>query len=848
MGSVFGYETSAVSDFAIPLAECTMFVSTGGADLNTGTTPESAFKTIKKGLESINPGQALCIKGGTYTEVLTLSHQGTEVAPITFGGYSGGGEVVLSGGYKLPNNKCSFITKKNLTKATLESCHDSALVSFSGAKFIHMYAVTLRESSGTGIFIDSSSSNLVFKSVKSLDNNLSGMKIGETCKDVMSCSKLGTSIVNIDNSSFINNSVLANTQAIAIGAGIYAGDSILSHLTLSNSKVSENVNVGVFLHNSDFITVSNNAISDNQKQNMFVKNNNNFLIDKNVFLCTDKGLSRFATTKNTKSLDYATGLQIGGAANQKAGLVDYIGYTVTNNIISGCSTNLVLNAQKTQLKNTNIINNTLVNARTRLKRISGSRSLLLIGFNIQALSVSNNIILQKDDKVRTVVGIIPTAALQMESNIVYPSISKSLVDKGFIVSDPKLKDPFMTIEADTFDALMFTPNEDSPVLGKGVDVKLPTLLTDYRNAQRSTLDIGAVQGSSAAPQNEDPEGVTDGLISEDPEGVTDELMPEDPAAEDPVTDETADPDTTVEELLPVEDMPVSLDDTDSVFAPNLEEEIAVLPETGLEEEIAVTEDTPILNEDPYDFSTTDELYTDSGPSESLFDTSTDVYQEQDFFLTDEVVEDSAVFGTLPDEYASAGGEILKNGNFDLGKNTKGMPLNWFVKTGVGGSVSLSLDGVSGEADTDKLLKLKVLKLPEKGYVELYQNGLSLDPQKKYKLTFKVKSDMGSDIDLYIANAVFPYENLLNTKYNVDLKPDWKEYTGIIGLATTPAQDGKVRLVLSFKASVGDSIIFDSISLYEVSDDLVSVKSGNLITSLDLLSSDLIAAVPVATSN
>lgn len=854
MESVMGFsETVTSSGFAIPLAQCTLFVSTTGADLNTGATPENAFKTIKKGLESVKPGQSLCIQGGTYSEVLKINQQGTELEPITFGGYSTGGEVVLTGGYKIPANKCTGQVKKNVSKAVVSSCHDTALLTISGAKFINIYALTIKESSGSGILVDSNASNITFKSVNSINNNLSGIKLGLECKDDASCVQLGTSAVTIDSSKFNDNGVLNKLVLNETGAGVFVNDAIVTHLLINDTMVNGNLGYGVYIHNADFTTVSNSLISDNASQNMYVRNNNTFLIDKNALLCTEKGLSKFATAKNSKTLEYATGLQVGGASSQKTTLIDYGGYTITNNIISGCSSNLVLNAQKSQLKGSNIINNTLVNARTRLKKLTTARSLLLVGFNVENVTISDNIIVQKDDKVRAVVGIVPTPALKIVNNIVHPTISKSLVDKGFLVSDPKLKDPFIPIDVNTLDVSVFKPIENSPAVGKGTVHTMPNLQVDYNGVPRAVPDIGAMQASSAPVQDSEGGGAevpdNDGGDAEVPEGdyILDPIIPEvpdeiaGPEVEIPVEqDPVGDPELPEDQVLePLPDIPYELDEN---YVPK------PIPDYELDDTYTPTEEEWPISEETFDYNSTFELTEEVYEQTPLADTSLDDYPQQDFTLTDEVVTDSAVFGTPPDAYAPTGGEILKNGNFDLGKNTKGMPLSWFVKTGVGGSVSLVLEGKTGETDANKILNLKVLKLPEKGLVELYQNGLNLDPAKKYKLTFTVKSDMGSDIDLYMANAVFPYDNLTGTKYNVDLKPDWKEYSGIISLAAEPAQAGKVRLVISFKASVGDSIMFDSISLYEVADDLLSLTSGNLITAIDSVGWQQLASSSVSASN
>ena len=71
------------------------YVSNQGNDDNDGRTRETAFRTIGRALETIQPGGTILILPGTYHEALTLENAGSSNEPITIRGE--GGMAVLDG-------------------------------------------------------------------------------------------------------------------------------------------------------------------------------------------------------------------------------------------------------------------------------------------------------------------------------------------------------------------------------------------------------------------------------------------------------------------------------------------------------------------------------------------------------------------------------------------------------------------------------------------------------------------------------------------------------------------------------------------------------------------------------
>lgn len=85
----------------IPKAQCDYFVSKQGNDSNAGTEA-NPFATIQKGVDQLNAGDTLCIKGyadgSSYTGGALINNKhGNENAWITIGGYESSQPVVNKG-------------------------------------------------------------------------------------------------------------------------------------------------------------------------------------------------------------------------------------------------------------------------------------------------------------------------------------------------------------------------------------------------------------------------------------------------------------------------------------------------------------------------------------------------------------------------------------------------------------------------------------------------------------------------------------------------------------------------------------------------------------------------------
>jgi len=80
---------------------CTRFVATTGNDNNPGTM-DAPWKTIQKAANSVQPGDVVCVRGGTYKERVTINVSGTAGAYITFQSYPGETAILDGTGLTVP--------------------------------------------------------------------------------------------------------------------------------------------------------------------------------------------------------------------------------------------------------------------------------------------------------------------------------------------------------------------------------------------------------------------------------------------------------------------------------------------------------------------------------------------------------------------------------------------------------------------------------------------------------------------------------------------------------------------------------------------------------------------------
>jgi hypothetical protein len=93
---------------------CTHYVATTGNDANAGTLA-SPWRTVQKAANTVGAGSIVCVRAGTYNEVVTVNVSGTAGAYITFQNYPGETVYLDGTGITVPaaDNGMIYINSKS---------------------------------------------------------------------------------------------------------------------------------------------------------------------------------------------------------------------------------------------------------------------------------------------------------------------------------------------------------------------------------------------------------------------------------------------------------------------------------------------------------------------------------------------------------------------------------------------------------------------------------------------------------------------------------------------------------------------------------------------------------------
>ena len=104
-----------------PVEATVRYVATTGDDSNSGTI-DSPWRTIQKAANTVNPGDVVYIRGGTYVEYVLVTRNGAPGNPITFQSYPSENAILDGSGFPIfdsgPNGlfwvRGAYITVKNM--------------------------------------------------------------------------------------------------------------------------------------------------------------------------------------------------------------------------------------------------------------------------------------------------------------------------------------------------------------------------------------------------------------------------------------------------------------------------------------------------------------------------------------------------------------------------------------------------------------------------------------------------------------------------------------------------------------------------------------------------------------
>ena len=296
----------------VTVTDKVLYVSKNGSDSNSGTSPNNALKTIKKGISKLSAGYTLMVNAGTYYENdISLSKSGTSSNPIKI---VANGNVIINGS-----------GKKRLLKI-----QNTKYVEINGFTFQNLYAKDAK-----GIIIYPNTENLSIINCKFINIKTSNPR-GEDD---------GASAIFIDGSSTkaINNITIKNCTLTNISAGwseAISVDGNCTNITITGVKLTSSGikgNIGICIC-GNYGTCSNKSLD--RPRNVIISN------------------CYVSNCKSPYDPGSAYGIYIDGGAN----------VTISNNTVENCEGGIEIGAEQKNSKlsgreteNIKALNNTIKN-------------------------------------------------------------------------------------------------------------------------------------------------------------------------------------------------------------------------------------------------------------------------------------------------------------------------------------------------------------------------------------------------------------------------------------------------------------------------------------------------------
>lgn len=151
------------------------------------------------------------------------------------------------------------------------------------------------------------------------------------------------------------------------------------------------------------------------------------------------------------------------------------------------------------------------------------------------------------------------------------------------------------------------------------------------------------------------------------------------------------------------------------------------------------------------------------------------------------------------------GNLVKNGSFENNL------ADWRFWNPQVGSINIS----SSAYDCAKGLQIQLSQANSN--IQLYQSGIALRSNTRYRVSFAAYSSRGQDVGLYVHKHGSPYTNYGLQISQVNLQSGWQQYTTEFTTHSFSGtvNDARLRLWFSPFARAGDTYWIDNISIVEV---------------------------------
>jgi parallel beta-helix repeat protein len=440
-----------LSLFAVPLVLLAInataterYVALSGNDANAGTLA-SPYKTITKAASVATAGDVISVRGGTYSERVSIYSIGTANARITFRAYPG--EKVILDGAAVPANK--------------------AVVTMSGTQYVDFSGFEVRNGPYIGVLMWEA------KQTRVLNNDIHDMVRGGVWAGADApgiCSDLTVS------GNTIHNNVLEN-QYHNMGGGGWAGAVVVSvtdRSEISGNRIYNNDGEGIIAHRGNTFAIRDNEIFDNFSVELYVDNGRYVTAERNLIYNT--GNPRYLRDGYRSS-----GISI--ANETAANMNPSSDNTFVNNIVVGTRWGFYYGNWESGggLRNTKVVNNTFYGTTEALVEIEDDAH----ANNV----IENNIFVSTGGRTPRYVG---TPATTYRNNLWYGGNAGPAAGAGDVLANPMFVNPGGLTAAD------YRIKLGSGAIAAAYDAS-SVLTSDYFGATRALpFDIGAHQLSVAS--------------------------------------------------------------------------------------------------------------------------------------------------------------------------------------------------------------------------------------------------------------------------------------------------------------------------------------------------------------
>lgn len=422
------------------------FVSLSGNDANPGTLA-APFRTISRAAKVAQPGDVVNVRGGVYSDAVSISSKGTPSARIVFREMPGE-EVILDG---------SSIPAGN-----------NPIVSLVNAESVDVVGFEVRNSGYIGIV------GWHVRNVRILDNHIhhatkNGIYVGGDTTP--SCSDITVS------GNRVHDTVLENQNRTFTSGGWSAAVVVsrTERATITRNRIFNNDGEGLITLRSTGALIQQNEISDNFSAYIYLDNARFVTVDSNLVYST--GNTRYYR-------DGRPGAGIAVANETKDVMNPSSDNTIINNIVVGTRWGFYYGNFESGggLKNTKVMNNTFYGTTEEIIRVDDdAHANSVVQNNIFRPTVSRDPRYSGAGK-----GVV------YANNLWYGGNAGVAAGTGDVYGDPMFARP------GGFTAADYRIGTGSPAVARAADVTA-VLTVDHFGTQRlAPLDIGAHEVSSAA--------------------------------------------------------------------------------------------------------------------------------------------------------------------------------------------------------------------------------------------------------------------------------------------------------------------------------------------------------------